>query len=236
MTLISSPKSEVVESKNFLDSAKVLNEGCAQRMVCRFETIHNGYSTSATLMKLHPQGIEMRIAVDTSDEPLTEQAICSVSFSTGPTICAFLGHLFDIRVLPSGERKVFLTVPHQIYATNLRKAFRVPVILNSGLETRVWTPDGRKHHVIACDIAEAGIEIEFESGDIPAVEVGSKLEVELRFRNEMVKRTGEIRRVAGPRCGLAFSSNAEEVDRDQAARLSRFVITLQQIWLKNRIH
>lgn len=226
---------EAVDSKNYLDSAKVLSECCTQKTVCRFELIHNGYSTSATLMKLHPQGVELRISADDANEPMIEQAICSISFSVGPTICAFLGHLLDVRVLSSHERKAFVTVPGLLFATNLRRSFRVPVIMDSGLETRVWTADGVKHWVTACDMAESGIEIEFESGKVPELKVGGKLEIELRFRNENVKRTAEIRRIAGPRCGLSFGSNVEEIDREQAARLSRFVISLQQIWLKNRI-
>lgn len=226
---------ETVDSKNYLDSAKVLNECCAHRTVCRFELIHNGYATSATMMKLHPQGIELRISADDADEPLIEQAICSISFSVGPTICAFMGHLLDVRPLTSHERKAFVTVPGLLFATNLRKSFRVPVIMNSGLETRVWTPDGTKHFVSACDLAEFGIEIEFESGKVPVLKVGDKLKVELRFRNETVNRGAEIRRVAGPRCGLAFSGETDEIDREQAGRLSRFVIGLQQIWLQNRI-
>lgn len=226
---------ETVDSKNYLDSAKVLNECCAQKTVCRFELIHNSYSTSATLIKLHPQGIELRISADDANEPLIEQAICSISFSVGPTICAFLGHVIDVRVLTSHERKVFVTVPDRLFATNLRRSFRVPVVMDSGLEVRVWTADGVKHWVTACDVAESGIEIEFEAGKVPTVKVGGRLEIELRFRDETVKRTAEIRRIAGPRCGLSFGSNVEEVDREQAARLSRFVISLQQIWLKNRI-
>jgi hypothetical protein len=65
--------------------------------------------------------------------------------------------------------------------------------------------------------------------------VGMTVDVELRFRGECVHKKGEVRQISGAKYGLAFSSLEDEQDRRQDARLNGFVLSLQQLWLKNRI-
>jgi hypothetical protein len=142
-----------IDSRSFPDAVKILEDCCEQRTVCRFELVHNGYSTSVTMVRLHPQGLELRIPVEEDREPLLSQAICCVSFSIGPTICAFLGHLIDVRKHKTGERLIVVSVPKQLIGTNLRQSFRVPVIRDAGLETIIHTADEQQFVVNARDIA-----------------------------------------------------------------------------------
>ena len=234
-TLTQKRAAESADSKSFPDATKVLTDCCEQRTVCRFELVHKGYGASVTMVKLHPQGLELRISKEDGVERLLEQSICCVSFSIGPTFCAFLGHLISVKRPKTGERFIVVSVPKQLTATNLRQSFRVPVIRNSGLETMIRTPDEQQFTVNAIDIAEAGIEIEFEIGDRPTLKVGMVLDVELRFRGEVVQKKSEIRHIAGSKCGLSYINQADESSQRQDARINGFVLTLQQLWLKSRI-
>lgn len=232
-TLTSTRPADVIDSQKYCDAGKVLTDFCDQKLVGRFELIHSGYSTSATLTNLYPQGLELRVHTEDKSEPLLLSSICLITFASGATIYAVLGHLIDVRQPKNGERRVVVSIPRQLMTTNLRQSFRVPVIKESGLQTIVRLGDQRQFQASACDIAEAGIEIEFKLGDHPELSVGTVLELELHFRDEVYTRKGEVRRVVGRRCGVLFHEKIENGKLD--TRINSLVLALRQLWLKNRI-
>ncbi len=223
------------DAEHSLDSSKVLTECCQQGTACRFQLVHSGYSAPAIFVPILAQGIELQISSDEMGEPLLPQAICCISFPYRTTFCAFLGCIVDVRQPKSKVRRVIVSVPQQLTTTNLRQSFRVPIIQHSGLETVVRTADNQQFVVDTHDIAQAGLEIEFAEGDPPRLSVGQSLSVELRFRGEVVQRTGDVRRIQGNRCGLLFGQNPDDGDHQQAARMNGIMLSLQQMWLKSRL-
>jgi hypothetical protein len=197
--------------------------------------VHSGYVASVTMVKLHPQGVELLLEPEDAREPLLEQAICCVSFSVSPKFCAFIGYLVDVKHAKTGNCHIVVSVPKQLTATNLRQSFRIPVIRNSGLQTIIRTPGQRQFVVMARDIAESGIEVEFTTSDDPALNVGTLVDVELHLRDEVVEKTAEVRRISGSKCGLAFTCRQDEQGRRHDVRLNGFVLSLQQLWLRSRV-
>jgi len=187
------------------------------------------------MIKIQPQGLELRMSSDDRSEPVLTQAICCVSFSNGMSYSAFVGLVLDVRSHKTGERDVVVAIPPQILTTNQRHSFRVPVIKDSGLETVISTPDKRRFDVTTRDIAETGIEFEFGTDECPSLVAGTSLDVELRLRGEIVQRRGEVRRAIGNVCGLSFNALSDEDGCRRVARMNGFVLTLQQMWLKSRM-
>ena len=237
MAITSSTRvADIHDTRNSLDSEKVLSDCCEQGVVCYFQLVHCGCPARATFVAVHPHGIKLRISPEENDVLLLPQAMCCVSFTYRTAFCAFLGCLIEVDEPTSTGRDIVASVPQQLTTTNLRQSFRVPVIQDSGLETIVRTEDGKSFSAMVLDIAETGLEMEFATDARPALWVGTSLFVELRFRGEIVQRAAVVRRVAGVCCGLSYRRNPSNADEQrQANRMNGIVRSLQQMWLKSRI-
>ena len=218
-----------------LDVKRVLTDCCAQSASCRFQLVHSEFSMHATFLALHDVALELQLYSEDVGGSLHSEAICCLSFPYGASFCAFLGRLIDVSNLELGERRVLCTVPPQLTVTNLRESFRVPVVEQAGLVTILCTPSNQRFTVSACDITEAGMEINFAAGDDHGLTVGTSVAVELQFRGKVVKRTAEIRRLVRNRCGLSFNRPSGATARQEAEQLRGIVLSLQQVWLKSRL-
>ena len=234
-TLTSKRVLESSDSQHVLDVRNVLQDCCERQASCCFKLIHNGFVAPATFVSLHQDTVELQIAVDVDDESPLPRSITCVSFSYRSKFCAFLGCLIEVLPVQGGTQRVLASIPPQLVATNLRQSFRVPVIENSGLETLLQLANQSWRVVQARDIAETGIEIEYAGGDSPELKVGDAVLIELRFRDETVQKSGQIRRISPSRLGVAFDSTSNEHDTLGEGQLSRITLLLQQLWLKNRL-
>jgi hypothetical protein len=232
---LTSRSSNTSDTQCSLDAKRILGECCEQLSACRFQLVHCEYSVHATFAATFPDYIELAVSSSESDEPIHPQAICCISFSYGTSYCAFLGCLIDVRLVQRGEYRVCATTPKQLTVTNLRQSFRVPVIEASGLETTVRNGKGEAFSVVAHDITEQGIEIEFPSGSHHNCSLRSMVNVELKFRGEVVHRMAQVRRVIGDRCGLAFEAPSDAAGQKQASCMRGIVLSLQQLWLRSRL-
>lgn len=235
MTAITSSLSAAPVDPRHMGTAAILDDCCANSVVCRFQLAHSGDSMTASFHSQSRQGIEFVVSPPENGRFPRSQAIVCVSFPFRTSFCAFLVCVTDVQQLNSGKCLVVSTVPEDVTITNLRQSFRVPVIRHSGLETILRTSDDQTFHVNALDIAESGIEVEFEAGTDSGLAVGSSVIVELRFRGEVIQRTAEVRRIYADRCGLYFENSADESGHRVAARLHGLVLAIQQLWLKSRL-
>lgn len=175
---------------------------------------------------MHPDGLLIRIPDDGSADPFMAQALCSVSFPCENSFGEFLGDVVCVRQLDSDDRLVLISIPQFVTMTGLRHTFRVPVVVDSGLEATVTTVDKHVYQVTVNDISMADVEIEF-ADDPPSLAVGMMLAIELRFGNEAITWEGQVRRVDGALCELMFPDQ----DRNQNSR--QIALTLQQHWVKS---
>lgn len=222
-------------TRNSLDSRGILRECCEQSAICRFQLVHCAFLTHATFVAMREEWLEIRMPSQDGESSLIQHAICCISFSYGTSYCAFLGCLVDVRRRSNGDFLVFVTFPEQLVVTNLRHAFRVPVIEKAGLETIIHTWQNQEFTVIARDITEEGIEVELPGKSDPGLAVGASISVELKYRGEVVRRSAEIRRIIGKHCGIAFVGAQDDQGQNQSSRLRGIVLSLQQLWLRSRL-
>ena len=230
-----SRSSEVDGMRYSLDSTRILTECCEQSATCRFQLVHCVYSVHATFVAMHEEWIELQMPPNEGESPLIQHAICCISFSYGTSYCAFLGCLIDVRRMVPGELQIVVTFPKQLIVTNLRQSFRVPVVEKSGFETLIRTLKDEEYSVIARDITEGGIEVEFPPGTDPGLTIGSTISVEMRFKGEVVQRAATVRRTVDNRCGVAFVNAQDDNAQRQASRMRGMVLSLQQLWLRSRL-
>lgn len=215
--------------------ANIFHECCDRNTDCRFQLMHCGYTSRASFAGHYNSRLDFRIWDRASQDLLLPQAICSVSFHHQSKFCVFLGNLIEVHRTPSGEIRVVVTSPESLTTTNLRQSFRVPVVSETGLEVMVHTDDGLSHAAIAHDIAVSGLEFEFKEIAATNLSVGDHVAVDLRFRDETLRCGGKVRRIGGSRCGIAFDQYSEADDPKLVAKMNSLILSLQQIWLKNRI-
>ena len=224
------------EFKTPLDASQVLNESCGSSQACRFQLVQSEFSNSCVLLSFNEEHLEIRLPEKDGDTQLIPASICCVSFPYAASYCALLGHLVTIRRFESGYVHCVISVPNHLTVTNLRRSFRVPVPENSGLKTTIHTPANQKFKVNTCGVTEGGLEIEIPLTEIHDLAVGMAIDVELSFRDQIIKRTAEIRRVDGKRYGLAFMSGAPESCSVQRSQMRSLVLSMQQLWLRTRLN
>jgi len=218
-----------------VEASLILSECCEQEVSCRLQLVHSGHCVRATLQSLSKHGVLLRVALDDHSDELRFHALCCVAFPHRSSLCAFLGCLLEIRNPDSAGREVVIGMPQLLAVTNLRQSFRVPVVHQSGLQVLFRLPDQRELVAEALNIAESGIEVKFAAKDNPPVlAAGTAVGVELRFRDELVQLTGEVRRHQGT-CAVEFAKPEGDGPQRQAVRLHGMVLSLQQRWLKSRL-
>ena len=218
-----------------VEATPILSECCEQETSCRLQLVHSGHSVHATLQSLSKNGVLLRVALDDHSDELRPHALCCVAFPHRASLCAFLGCLLESHNQDSAGREVVIEMPQLLTVANLRQSFRVPVVHQSGLQVLFRLPDQRELVAEALNIAETGIEVEFAAKDNPpALAAGTAVDVELRFRDELVQLTGEVRRHQGT-CAVMFAKPEGDGPQRQVARLHGMVLSLQQLWLKSRL-
>ncbi len=236
VSLVPTTATEPAGPQRELDALPILKEGCTFATTTRLQLVHSGHSVTATLRSVTTTGVVLRIATDDHTDELSPHALCCVAFPHRTSLCAFLGCLLEIRNSDEVGREVVVALPQRLVVTNLRRSFRVPVVSDSGLIVVLRRDDRSLCHVTARNMAENGIEVEFDSDrEVPSLPLGTVLAIELHFHQEQIHLTGEVGRQQGSHCGLLFSTRSGEAAQQQSARLHGVVLSLQQLWLKSRL-
>lgn len=225
---------EVDDSSHAIAPSQILRSCCENNYSCCFQIVQHEWSSPANFLRISPAGLEVLIATDEGRDVLRIGTICCISFPYELSFCVFLASISDLLIKGGNEFRIVLPVPQQIKVSNLRRLYRVPIISDAELTVTVKLSDDRSQRVHARDIAESGIEIDFGDGELPALNIGMLLGIELNYRDESAQRKAEVRRLDGTRCGLLFRPPSADVEREQSAALHNIVMSLQQLWLKSR--
>ena len=119
---------------------------------------------------------------------------------------------------------------------NARELFRVPVISESGLSGAVRFADQESHGVEVCDVSEAGVKVEFVTENPPNVSVGMRVEFDAHYRDESILMKGVVSRVVDDHVVIVFAQAKDDESRRNAVRWREVAPSIQQQWLKYRLH
>lgn|GEM_PF-2161038 len=225
---------EVDEQSHAVAPIHILRSCCEHNYSCRFQIVQHEWMKPANFLRISPAGLELLVSTDEGRDALRVGTICCVSFPYELSFCVFLASISDLLIKGGNEFRVILPVPQQIKVSNLRRLYRVPIISDVELGVSVQLADERVLGVQARDIAESGIEIDFGNGELPALNIGMLIDINLTYLDEIAYRKAEVRRLDGTRCGLLFRPPTADVEREQSAALHNIVMSLQKMWLKSR--
>ncbi len=131
--------------------------------------------------------------------------------------------------------ELVLDLPFRVLSTESRTVFRVPVIVEHGLEVQLKAEDGRTWSVTGLDVSAGGILIEFASGSDPDFPVDTRLGIELRLEDKTATATGIVRHHHGSRYGLLFAESLQKGELIPEQQLRGLLTTLETRWLQNRV-
>ena len=169
---------------------------------------------------------------------LKSLSTCCVSYFREGRAYLFLSVVQGYRHLQSTDRpRLDLSHPTEITATDVRRAFRVPVLAEVGLEVGVVTGEGKKYHPRPGDISFGGMMVAFPEAGVPDLQVGQTLQVEISLGRDSVQFSAEVRQRMGVhkhKFGLFFPEcyRGNAFEPPQAYR--RIVMGTEKAWLKHR--
>jgi hypothetical protein len=211
----------------------ILNECCGRAASCRLHLLHSGHVIDATFDTLGADRLVLHVGTCQRDDMLLPAALCCVAFPFQQSLYAFIGCLNKVR---DGDAalEVHFDVPATMAVTNLRGAFRVPVVRGAGLELTVLLGDGTRISADALNVSETGAEIGLSSDD-DRLAVDTEVQFELRFRDEQIELSAIVRRRQQLHRALQFTTPHPPDSRRKLVALQRIVRLLEQHWLKSRL-
>jgi hypothetical protein len=151
--------------------------------------------------------------------------------------CQTMAGFSRVRVWKPGQfpPELILELPSQLLTTESRTVFRVPVLVEHGLEVEVKAEDGRTWSVTGLDVSAGGMLIEFPSSSDPDFPVGTRIGIELRLEDKTASATGIVRHHHGSRYGLLFAESLQKGELIPEQQLRSLLTTLETRWLQNRL-
>ncbi|MCP4677601.1 MAG: hypothetical protein GY854_19215 [Deltaproteobacteria bacterium] len=181
---------------------------------------------------------ETSITIKVYSEVVTEPVrfgACCISYYQNNRSCVFISHVLEYNHDPAWDYpRLTIGLPNMVATTETRKAFRVPVIEDSGLELTLTTTDGQKSSPTAENISFGGLFVTYAQGDDPQLEVGSKIEAELRLLDHQVRVKSEIRSRREQSYGLFFFELVRDDDFDPPDSLRAIINVLERLWIQNK--
>lgn len=165
-------------------------------------------------------------------------ATACVSYFREGRAFIFITTVRTFKVLDAtGLPRMTLELPEQITGTDVRKAFRVPVLPDANLKITLVTSDRAQHQPRALDVSYGGMLVVFEGGEVPEFVVGQQVKVQISLEGQVLAIDGEVRRRMGdlrnkygllfPDCVVADGFKAPEPYR-------RVVVAIEKAWLQHR--
>jgi hypothetical protein len=155
---------------------------------------------------------------------------CVCLFQNAGRHCVFLATTKSFNTKCSPEILV-IHRPAQV-AYESRRAFRVPVFREEGLQVEIAGGEGENWKVEVVDISLTGALVEFPGEDVPELVTGRQLRVELRFEDLIVELRAEVRRRYGKRYGLFFTDVLEGENLEPPDELAKLLRRLEELWIK----
>ena len=168
---------------------------------------------------------------------LRSLSTCCVSYFREGRAFIFLSVVQGYRHLKTSDRPwLMLSHPTQITATDVRRAFRVPVLAEIGL-TVSMTVDGKEYRPRPGDISFGGMMVVFPEKGVPDLAVGQTMQMTVELEGQQVELKGEVRQCFGDhknKFGIFFPEcyRGDAFHPPEAFR--RIVMNTEKAWLKHR--
>lgn len=221
------------ERASELKPIPVLTECCARSVECRLHVLRSGSVSQANFYAIRAGRVQVRLESCQRDESLQPDSLCCMAFHFHHYLCGFMASIKQVREL-DGSLEVQLELPSELAAKNMRQAFRVPVVRESGVELMIHLADGTQLGGEAVNISESGIEVKLLV-DEGLMSVDDEVTFELRFRDDRLTLPATVRRREHSRRGFQFLQSSTLESRATATSLQRVVRSLEQLWLKSRL-
>ena len=168
---------------------------------------------------------------------LRSLSTCCVSYFRDGRAFIFLSVVQGYRHLKTSDNpRLLLSHPTAITATDVRRAFRVPVLAEIGLSIKMVV-DGKPLCPRPGDISFGGMMVVFPEKAVPDLEIGQTLEMSVELEHNQVDLKGEIRQQFGDhknKFGIFFPDcySGDAFNPPEAFR--RIVMGTEKAWLKHR--
>jgi hypothetical protein len=131
--------------------------------------------------------------------------------------------------------ELVLDLPSRVLSIESRTVFRVPVLVEHGLEVQLKAEDERTWSVTGLDVSAGGMLIEFPPGSDPDLAIDTQIGVELRLEDKTATATGIVRHHHGSRYGLFFAESLQQGELIPEQGLRGLLSTLETRWLQHRV-
>lgn len=168
---------------------------------------------------------------------LRNLSTCCVSYFREGRAFIFLSVVQGYRHNKAAD-KPWLTLSHptQITATDVRRAFRVPVLAEIGLNVSM-SVDGKAYTPRPGDISFGGMMVVFPEEGVPDIEVGQTMQMNISLEGLQVDLKGEIRQRFGDfknKFGIFFPECHQGDAFKPPEAYRRIVMGTEKAWLKHR--
>jgi hypothetical protein len=131
--------------------------------------------------------------------------------------------------------ELVLDLPSRVLSIESRTVFRVPVLVEHGLEVHLKAEDGRAWSVTGLDVSAGGMLIEFPPENDPDLAIDTQIGVELHLEDKTATATGIVRHHHGSRYGLLFAESLQQGELIPEQELRSLLTTLETRWLQHRV-
>ena len=127
-----------------------------------------------------------------------------------------------------------LIIRSDFVAADRRRAFRVPVLRDSGLRVELRTNDGHTWRAEAVNLSVTGILVELPTAEAPALAIGATVTVRLTLGNDTIEIQGEVNRREQRAVGLSFAETLVRAKVAPPPALAAIVRSLERHWLDTK--
>lgn len=207
-----------------------LREYCAKQLSATVVAPDQAFFQPARFERCTRDGVVLQLLAQ-AQVPLRPQNACTIIFYQQGRAMVITPVVRAYRAeTPAGLPEVEVTVPQEIFGTDLRRSFRIPVTSKSGVIVSLDMGDGSLV-VTLVDISLGGVQLDIQ-GLKPSI--GDRLTVRLAFQDARATATGEVRWTAGSRVGICFGDHIRGDEIVPPDDYRRVVLGLERAWLAER--
>jgi hypothetical protein len=175
------------------------------------------------------------ISVEIMERPKAIQfkpyAVCVFTCLLGNRPLVFVTSVKDFHA-DSYPEVLIVAIPDEV-ASESRSSFRVPVLERDRPLVAVSHQDQR-WEVAAVNLSVTGILVEFPSQNVPELEVGEEVSVQLKLEDEELALRAEVRRKDKNRVGLFFFEVWKGEQLDPPDELAKIVRRVEMLWFHRK--
>ena len=216
----------------------VLEECCANRLpvtVLEPHGLHRGrFAALNRDVTIDLSSLRWKVGLSTAVQPwpgFIPSSVCTAFFGHQTGSAAFLG---SVKSYDHSRRRLVLEPLTTLVKVEARRAWRIPLHKGAGLLVHL-SREGKGYSPRAVNISLTGILVEFPRDEVPDLDVGTLLDLELRLQDRSVELRTEVRRRDKDCYGLFFTDSVGEGRVTVPEPLNQIVNSLEKDWLRRRI-